>query len=135
MPSGTRAENRSFDAPTTLIGIYADLEPGTPSRLMRRPPCPTQHPEPISKTNLLDHRLTETPRAHGLDEILQPGGISDPRGDLGTVEIGSDADTVIANVFDEVLKVLDHQFDGRLSILTTVGTQEAGGEVDAHKSA
>jgi len=51
--------------------------------------------------------------------------------DLGAVEIGSKADAVLTNVFENVLEVLDHQFSGCVCIPATVWAEEASSEVDA----
>ena len=46
-------------------------------------------------------------------------------GILRAVEIGSKADAVLANMFENVLEVVDHQLDGRVRILPTIWTAEA----------
>jgi hypothetical protein len=66
---------------------------------------------------------------------LQSGSISYSAWDLGAVEIGSKADAVLTNMFENVIEVLDHQFSGCVRILATVWAEKAGSEVDADNAA
>jgi hypothetical protein len=95
----------------------------------------SQHPQPISEANLLDQVLPETTRTHDLHKILQSCSISYSGWDLGAVEVGSKADAVLTNMFENVIEVLDQQLSGCVRILTTVGAEEAGSEVNADNAA
>ena len=55
--------------------------------------------------------------------------------DLGAVEIRPKADAVLANMFENVLEVLDHQFNGRVHIVPTISAEEASSEVDPDNAA
>src|SRR5215471_642379 len=74
-------------------------------------------------------------RAQDLDQILQSSSIPDPCWNLGAVKIGSKADAVLTDTFENVLEVLDHQVNGGVSILTTVRAEVASSEVDADYAA
>src|SRR4029077_7076865 len=50
-------------------------------------------------------------------------------------EIGSKADAVLANMFENVIEVLDHQFNRRVWIPMTVWAEEARREIDANNTA
>jgi hypothetical protein len=40
------------------------------------------------------------------------------------------ADTVLADMFENVLEVLDHQFNGRVHIVPTISAEEAKADSD-----
>ena len=60
--------------------------------------------------------------------------VPDASGDPGAVEIGSEADAVLADVSENVLEVINHQLGGRVSVRTAVRTKKAGSEVNADKA-
>src|SRR5579862_8733466 len=85
---------------------------------LRCPPCPSQHAQPVAEAYFLDQRLFKSALAHRLHQILQSGGIADPRRDRGAVEIGAQADAVLAGMFEHMLHMLDHQLQRRVLVLT-----------------
>ena len=62
---------------------------------------------------------------------MQSRSISYRCRDLRAVEIRPEADAVLANMFENVLEVLDHQFNGRVHIVPTISAEEASSKVDA----
>ena len=67
--------------------------------------------------------------------ILHFGGTSYCCRDLRAVEIRAKADAVLANMFENVLEVINHQFNGRVHIVPTIPAEEASSEVDADNAA
>ena len=97
-------------------------------------PGSLQNTQPVSEAQLLDQRLAVLTRAHELDERLESCRVPDASGDPGAVEIGSEADAVLADVSENVLEVINHQLGGRVSVRTAVRTKKAGSEVNADKA-
>ncbi len=95
------------------------------SRAVRSSPRSPQHPQPVAIAQLLDQRLAEAALAHDLDQDLQSGGVADFARNLGAVEIGTEADAVFAEMFDEVRGVVDDQRGGRVLVVAAVGAQKA----------
>ena len=98
-------------------------------------PSPRQHAQPVSPAHLLDQRLAEAVLAHRLNQNRQSGGIAEFGRDHGAVEIGAEADAVLAGMFEHVLDMLDDESDRRVPVVAAVRTQEARGEIDTGKAA
>src|SRR5262245_32612656 len=98
---------------------------------MNPSPGLSQNTYPIFEAPLFDQRLAETTSTHNLHQSLQSGSISYPSWKFGAVQIGAKAYPVLADPFENVLEVIDHQFSGRVCIPATVGAQEVRSKVDA----
>src|SRR5262245_29156697 len=98
---------------------------------MNPSPGLSQNTYPIFEAPLFDQRLAETTSTHNLHQSLQSGSISYPSWKFGAVQIGAKAYPVLADPFENVLEVIDHQFNGRVCIPATVGAQEVRSKVDA----
>ena len=86
------------------------------------------------KHGWLDQRLAVLARTHNLDESLKSGGIPDACGDPGAVEMGCKADTVFADIFEDVLDVID-QLGGCVRVGAAIRTKKARSEVDPNEAA
>jgi hypothetical protein len=102
--------------------------------LVRHPPGLFQHPQPISEAYLLDQRLAESALAHGPDQILQAGGGPYSRWHPGAIEIRAQSDAILAKMFEHVCEVLYDELNGRIGVSSPVGTQKAGGKIDADQA-
>lgn len=103
--------------------------------LSRSFPDLSKHTQPIFVAQLLDQRLAVTPHSHDLHQILQPGSISYSCRDRGAVKIGSKADAVLADMFENMLEVVDHQFNQCIRIPAAIWPEEARREVDPDNTA
>ena len=66
-----------------------------------------------------------------LDQRRQARGVAEPLRDHRAVEIRSEADAVLADLFEHVLDMIDDELDRRVAVLAAVGAQEAHREIHA----
>ena len=67
--------------------------------------------------------------------ICKSAGIAEFGRDHRAVEIGAKPDAVLAQMFEQMLDMLDDQVDGRVLVVAAVRTQEARREIDADQAA
>jgi hypothetical protein len=85
----------------------------------------------IFVAQLFNQPLAITACPHYLNKTLQSAGISYCCRDPRAVEVGSKANAVVADTFENVFNVVEHQFHGRVHIVPTILAEEARGKVDA----
>jgi hypothetical protein len=98
-------------------------------------PCVSQYAQPIFVAQLFNQPLPVTARPHYFHKTLQSAGISYSRRDPRAVEVGSKANAIVANTFENVFDVVEHQFHGRVHVVPTILAEEAGGKLDADHAA
>lgn len=73
--------------------------------LVSLPPGPLQQRYPVLPRDLLDQVFAVLTFAHLVDQRLNAGDVADDVGEFGAIEIGTEADMVFAEPFDEVIEV------------------------------
>ena len=80
---------------------------------------------------LAQHVAREPAPAQGVAQIAEAGSIADRVGDLGTVEVGAEADTIDTGLLDQMVEMADEYVEPGIGVDLSVGPQETSGEIDA----
>src|SRR6478735_9407752 len=98
-----------------------------------RSPGSSQYPQPIFEAQFFDQTFAKPAAAQQSHDRLQLGGTSQAGRHFCAVEIGAEADAVLADMFQNMVDVFQDQVGGRIRVATAVRPQVAGREGNAHQ--
>src|SRR6056297_2649080 len=83
----------------------------------------------------LGHKtIIHTMRTQRSQQMGQARAITDRFGNQRTIEVGAEADPILTQILDQMVKVSEHDVKLKLRIHPPVRPQKGAGEIDAHHS-